>query len=118
MEITLKEQRLTKSLTLWADKARRTPEEMLENAVETYLAELEAELLRQETDVFWNRLPELKEQFPHQFVAIYQGKVVDHSVGLDKLMRRVQENFGDLPVLIASVDAPPPREIHWSGGRR
>ncbi len=118
MEITLKEQRLTKSLMLWADKTRRSPDEMLENAVAAYLADMEAESLRQETDVFWNRLPELRKQFPHQFVAIHQGEVIGHSEELDGLMRRVQKAFGDLPVLIASVDSPPPREIHWSGGRK
>jgi len=118
MEITLKEQRLTKGLTMWANKTHRSPEEMLESAVETYLTELETDLLRQETEIFWKRLPELQKRFPHQFVAMYQGKVVDHSKELNNLMQRVQEIFGDIPVLIASVDTPPPREINWTGGRR
>ena len=78
---------------------------------------LETQALHQETRIFWERLAELKKSYPHQFIAMHQGEVIDHDQDVKALAHRVQKAWGKQPVLIASVDSPPPAEIQWIGGK-
>ncbi len=118
MEITLKEPRLTQDVLRWADYTSQSAEAVVEAAVEAYLAQLEAALLEKDTFFFWNNLDELRRDYPHEYVAIHQGEVVDHDADLRSLSQRVRQRFGNLPVLMASVDNPPPHDIHWRSPRR
>jgi len=117
MEIALKEPTLTKSVEQWAKETRRPAEKVLETAVQTFFDDMEAEAIRAETEVFWTIHEELLRTYPNQYVALYRGAVVDHGRDISRLEKRIRERFGVLPVLIAPVNSPPPRELKWLGGR-
>jgi len=100
-----------------ASATHQPVEQVVETAVQEYLDALESHALQAESEIFWARQAELARVYPRQAVALYQGEVVDHDADLAALEARVRERFGLLPVLVAPVDPPPPRELHWRGGR-
>lgn len=116
MQIALKEPTLTKSVEQWAKETRRPAEKVLETAVQVYFDDMEAEAIRSETETFWLLHEELLRIYPNQYIALYQGAVVDHDQELVPLEKRIRERFGLLPVLIAPINSPP-RELKWLGGR-
>jgi len=116
MQIALKEPTLTKSVEQWAKETKRPVEKILETAVQAYFDDMEAEAIRSETKTFWLIHEDLLRTYPNQYIALYQGAVVDHDQELAPLEKRVREHFGLLPVLIAPVTSPP-RELKWIGGR-
>ena len=60
----------------------------------------------------WRVIPEaLRHQYHTQFVAVHDGRIIDHDANRVLLYRRVREKSGDVPVLITSGDAPGPREF-------
>ena len=59
---------------------------------------------------------ELVKRYQGGHVALYRGEVVDHDEDASHLERRVREQFGELPVLIAPVKPGPRRDLHWIGG--
>lgn len=46
---------------------------------------------------------ELLAKYPYQFVAIFQGKLVDHDQDVVALSQRINGNFSDETVLITDV---------------
>ena len=118
MEIVLKKSKLAQNVSQWAEHTHQSVEDVVEAAVEAYLADLEATSLQRDAEVFWNKLNEWRQIYPGQYVAIHQGEPVDHDEDLKALTLRVRQRFGRLPVLIASVDSPPPREIYWRSPHR
>ena len=117
MEIVLKKSKLAQNVSQWAEHTHQSVEDVVEAAVEAYLADLEATSLQRDAEVFWDNLDAWRRAYPGQYVAIHQGELVDHDKDLKALTHRVRQRFGRLPVLIASVDSPPPREIHWRSPR-
>lgn len=60
----------------------------------------------------WRSLPEAeRSRYQGQFVAVHEGRVIDHDADRLQLYRRVREQLGDMPVLITPADAPHPREF-------
>lgn len=101
---------------LAADRAQPA-EEVLEAAVQAHFDQLEREALHEETEAFWDMHDELVNKYEGKHVALYQGEVVDHDEDASRLERRVREEFGGLPVLIAPVTPGPRRDLRWIGGR-
>jgi hypothetical protein len=64
--------------------------------------ELEAEEL-----AFQRQVGQLLKKYKNQFVAVYQGKVVDHDANESVLFRRVINRIGDVVFLIAPVQREP-----------
>ena len=54
---------------------------------------------------------ELWEKYPHQYVAIFQGEVVDHDQDELALLKRRNEKYPDDIVLIRQVLQEPERTI-------
>ncbi len=48
--------------------------------------------------------PTLKEIYPGQYVAIYQGKLVDHDADLQHLTHRINHQYGAKYVWISKVE--------------
>lgn len=42
---------------------------------------------------------ELAEQYPNQWVAVLSGKVISHSTSLEQVLREVEEQGVDFPVI-------------------
>jgi len=117
MGLELKEPDLVKRLEDLAAQGIQPPEQILESAVRTYLDEIERQAIRAETQAFWTMHQELRQTYPGQHVALYQGQVVDHDRDPARLAKRVRQRFGSSPVLIAPVKPGPRRDLRWLGGR-
>ena len=115
MSLELKEPRLVKHIEQLASATRQPAEQVLEEAVQAYLDEMERAAIRVETQHFRAKQAELAQRYPDEHVAMREGEVVDHDVDVSRLEKRVRERFGVLPVLIAPVTSP--RELRWVGGR-
>lgn len=60
----------------------------------------------------WNSLyPTLKEKYPGQYVAVFQGRVVDVDGDALSLNRRVQTNYPNETVWVSRVEEQPFLEI-------
>lgn len=117
MAIELKEPRLVKQIEELASATTQPADQVLATAVQNYLDTLERSAIETETQAYWALYEELAQRYAGQFVALREGKVVDHGDDLAVLEQRVRSKFGALPVLIAPVTPPPPRELFWRGDR-
>ncbi|HRJ42063.1 MAG TPA: hypothetical protein PL105_09285 [Caldilineaceae bacterium] len=101
----------------WAGALGQSPQDVVENALQSYLDEMEAESIRQETEAFWSIHKELLTTYAGLHIAIYHKQVIDSDRDANKLTRRIEKRFGRLPVLIAPVVRGQRRDILWRGGR-
>ena len=66
----------------------------------------------------WRNLPVVvRLNYGNDFVAVYDGQVVDHDADRLVLYRRVREQFGREPVLITPANSPSPREFRLRSPR-
>jgi hypothetical protein len=65
------------------------------------------EQLLLEEQAFNHQLGKLLKKYKNQFVAMYQGEVVDHDADQSLLFRRVLDKIGDVPFLITEVTRNP-----------
>lgn len=63
--------------------------------------------LLQEEKSFTQLQPKIRKKYPEQFVAIKDGKVVDHDVNEVKLHEKIYQKYGQQSVLIRHVDYQP-----------
>jgi hypothetical protein len=83
--------------------ARKTPKSA---QLTDFQREAEKQLLLEEK-AFEQQLEKLLKKYKGQFVAVWQGKVVDHDANQSILFRRVLNKIGDVPFLIARVERTP-----------
>lgn len=117
MTIELREPSLVEQIKRLAADRAQPAEEMLETAEQEHLDRLEREAIHEETEAFWRLHDQLVDKYEGEHVALYHGQVVDHDEQASPLERRVREQFGELPVLIAPVTSQPRRDLRWIGGR-
>lgn len=86
-----------------ADETDRDATQVVEEAIEAYLHQLEQAKIHEETEAFWAMQPELLSKYAGEFVAVHQGEVADHDLDVVQLEQRVAERFGETAVLIAPV---------------
>ena len=70
--------------------------------------------LAAEQAAWYARLPEERQSYQGEFIAIYNQKIVDHDPDQRSLYLRIRERFGRSPVLIVHADweEPPVYTIH------
>lgn len=78
----------------------------------------EEQLMWQEVEAYKAMHPLLVKQYLGQYVAIHQGKVVDHDWDEEALMRRRRQNYPDAVVMVDKVELEPQHELyvpslHW-----
>ena len=85
-------------------KAKNTsPEQLAEQAIHDFLrADAEAAIER-EIEAFRQMHPNLLKRYFGQYVAIYQGQLVDHDQDRLALYLRIDNKFPDVPVLMRPV---------------
>ncbi|OGO43461.1 MAG: hypothetical protein A2Z04_06420 [Chloroflexi bacterium RBG_16_57_9] len=93
------------------------PEELVENAVRTYLRQIEREQIKVEIDAFRSMHGMLIEKFLGQYVAIHSGKLVDHDKDFQAIHSRIRQRFGRQPVLLRRVEAEPERVLVFRSPR-
>ncbi len=106
--ITLQPQLMEQVEQVASERAVR-PGELLETAVRTYLRQLDREKIRAEAEAFRSMHAELAEKYLGQYVAIHNGKVIDHDEDFQSLHSRIRQRFGRQPVLLRRVEAEPER---------
>lgn len=89
----------------------------VEKAIQAYLMQMRREKIEAETDAFNAQYEKLRENYSGYYVAIHQGKVIDHDLDLRTLHLRVYEQVGRTPVLLKQVTNEPERELTFRSPR-
>jgi predicted DNA-binding protein len=100
-----------------AQSMGKSAEEIVNEAIQEHLERLDKQKLEAEIKAFERMHPDLKVNYLGQFVAIYEGEIVDSSVDFESLFLRVQTRFGDLPVLIRQVNEVSDEEWYFRSPR-
>lgn len=61
--------------------------------------------------------PILWEQYPGQYVAVYEGRLIDHDTNDIALSQRINENYPDVFVWMCKVEAQPFRTLQMPSFR-
>lgn len=77
----------------------------------------EFDAMEQEVDAFAKMHADLWENYPYQFVAIYQGQVIDYDTDEWALLHRINEKYPDDVVMIDQVKPTFEREIVFRSPR-
>jgi len=114
--VTLGPELMEKIEQLAAEQAM-LPEELLEAALCIYLRQIEREKIRAEAEAFRSMHAELVEKYLGQYVAIHNGRVVDHDQDFQSLHTRIRRRFGRRPVLLRRVETEPERVLVFRSPR-
>lgn len=117
VKITIPDQ-LYRHVAQTAEAMRQTVDQVLsEHVIETFQpfpslhVSANRSVMLREVNAYEAMHPELVKQFLGQFVAIYQGKLVDHDVDEDSLMKRRQRDYASKVVLVRRVESEASREL-------
>jgi predicted transcriptional regulator len=104
-----------------ANEIGEPPEILAERAVRDFLRAEARHRMRREVKTFRAQHAELLARYPNQYVAIYQGRVVDQDAGQLVLLAHVEKQYPDTPVLITLVSSEPEesytmRSPRWESG--
>jgi hypothetical protein len=86
-------------------------EELVNAAVSQYLAQIRQRKIEAESRAFEAMKARLLGKYAGRYVAVHNGKVIDHDADLRTLHLRVYQKHGRIPVLLKQVLAGPEREI-------
>jgi hypothetical protein len=92
-------------------------EEAADKAVLDYFYQYAYEKVAQEQAVFEEMRSELVKKYRGQYVAVHNGKVVEHAADLSTLTRKVYARFGHTPMLRIQVTPEPLPNIRTHGLR-
>lgn len=67
--------------------------------------------IRQSQEIFESQGERLQKLFPHQFIAMIDGIVIEHNPDLDTLTECVYSKYEERPIFIKNVDAPQTRLV-------
>jgi hypothetical protein len=90
----------------------------IENAVRAYIARLHRDKIREENKAFMAQYETLLATYLGRYVAMHQGKVIDHDADLRALHLRVYQRIGRKPALLKKVtNTTLPRELIFRSPR-
>ena len=89
----------------------------VDKALRAYMAQYRREKIRAETETFKRQQEILLVTYADQYVAMYNGQVIDHDADLRTLHLRVFERLGRTPVLLKKVTREPERELVFRSPR-
>ncbi len=93
------------------------PNEIVDRALRRYLREMQRQKLRREQQAFEQQKKELLANYFGEYVAIHEGKVIDHDRDLRTLNSRVFKRFGRTTVLHKKVTDQPEQDIMFHSPR-
>lgn len=73
--------------------------------------------VEKERDAYLALHSELWQQYPHEYVAIYQGHLIDHDKNKLALFQRINEHYPDEFVLIRQVEIEPEKVYQFHSTR-
>jgi hypothetical protein len=86
-----------------AEERGETVEELAETVIREYLRQDARQRLSQEIEAYRAMHTDLLQHYPNAYVAVYQGKVVDHDLDQSALYLRIREQYPQEVVLIRQV---------------
>jgi len=86
-------------------------DEIVDRALLFYFRELQRQKMRKEIQAFERQKPELLKKYFGEYVAIHEGKVIDHDSDVRTLNQRVFKRLGRTTVLHKLVTDEPEREL-------
>ncbi len=93
-----------------AREKNTTPQRLAEQAIREFLRSEARRKMQREMNAFFQLHARLLADHAGDYVAIHQGKVIDHDADQLALFQRVEQRYGDTPVLIKQVLADPEEE--------
>jgi len=84
---------------------------LLDQAVREYLDRLAEQKIIAESKAFRAMHAELLQQYRGEYVAVHDGKVVDHDEDICALNRRIRARYGHRAVLLQQVTERPEIEL-------
>ena len=102
---------LAQSLTIQAEQRDKSLNDLVNEAVESYLLEQQEKKLDYEILGYEKLHPQLQQTHLGHWVAIEQQVLVDSDRDQLALLQRVQEKYGNTVVLIRQVGPHPVEEI-------
>ena len=106
MQLTVDQATITQ-LEQVATAKHTTPQRLAEQALREFLRNEARQQMQSEMQAFLVMHADLLVRFPGEFVAIYQGKLIDHDVDQLALYQRTQQRHPNRPVLIKPVQEHP-----------
>ncbi|MBM3131200.1 MAG: ribbon-helix-helix protein, CopG family [Chloroflexi bacterium] len=90
---------------------RMPVEEAIRRAIAHYRGELGHRKINAEAEAYRRKYPRLRAKYLGEYIAMHNGRVVDHDRELGALYKRVRKRFGKTPVLMRLVEEVVEREI-------
>ena len=90
-----------------AREKNTTPQRLVEQAIREFLRSEARRRMQREMDAFFQLHALLLADYAGEYVAIHQGKLIDHDSDQLALYQRVERRYRDTPVLIKQVLADP-----------
>ena len=84
---------------------------LLDQAVRDYLDRLAEQKIIAESKAFQTMHAKLLQRYRGKYIAVHNGKVVDHDVNLCALNRRIRARYGRIAVLLQQVTEYPEVEL-------
>jgi hypothetical protein len=102
---------LEESLEQIAAEQGTSVEKVLNDLAKQYVRQARRAKIDQEFQAYQAMHPQLKEKMLGKHVAIHDGQLIDSDSDAMKLVARVQEQFGHIPILFVQVEDQPIREF-------
>ena len=109
MQLAVNEMTVTQ-LEQVAREQNTTAQRLAEQAIREFLRSEARRKMQREMSAFLQLHARLLEDHPGEYVAVHQGKLIDHDSDQLALFQRVERRYGDTPVLIKQVLANPEEE--------
>jgi len=90
---------------------------VVDKALRAYLNQYRREKIRAEAASFEEQKERLLAQYADHYIAMHNGRVIDHDVDLRTLHLRVFAHLGRTPVLLKWVSPDPERELVFRSPR-
>ena len=116
LTITL-DSKLAEQIRQAAGDGESSAADFVEKAVRSYLAQFAREKIEAEAQFFERQKESLLKTYRGEYVAVHQGRVIDHDPDLRTLHLRVFSQFGHMPVLLRQVVEEPERELTFRSPR-
>jgi hypothetical protein len=87
-----------------AQENKATVDEILAEAVRSYLWEQDRRKIEKESETYRRQYGQLKDHYLGHYIAMLEGQVVDHDPDFTVLRQRIRQQYGHTPVMIILVE--------------
>lgn len=108
---------LYKQVEQLAEERKQSADAIVADAVQHYFRQVQREKIAAESRIYRETHAEIKTEYLGQYIAMRDGKIIDHDTEFQSLHKRIRERFGRLPVLITKVEEEPERVLMRRGFR-